>query len=360
MKAYASWPFAIWTFATMTGFTGAVGCSTPPDPVATGGMAGSGGVGGSTGGSSGATGATGGTAGSTDGGPSGGAGGGSADGGPTPEEACLRVATARCQKYNECRPRWLQANLGDVDTCVTQYAATLCRNRLGIEGTSDTPTTLEACTAALTSATCAEFIDNDLAVIACLSLPGALPTGAACGTAAQCQTTTCEIPAGAECGTCGGPLRAAGAPCTSGNQCEKNLQCFNGVCALPGGVGTRCTNSFGCQYPLSCMVDRCEVSANAGESCGTKPCNDRDGLLCRNLVCQPWQLAGPGEPCNNADFRFCSGGGFCTTTGASTEGRCVAAVAAGEPCNDTIGPFCLAWGQCVRGVCKTPDPGMCK
>ena len=359
MRAYASWAFAM---MIGVGLTGAVGCSSPPDPGATGGMAGGGGVGGSTGGSTGATGATGGTGGSPDGGPSGGAGGGSADSGPTPEEACLRLATVRCQKYNECRPRWLQANLGDVDTCVTQYAATSCRNRLGIAGSSDTPATIEACTAALTSATCAQFLDNDLAVSACLPLPGALPTGAACGTPAQCQTTTCEFPAGAECGTCGPPLRAAEAPCTSGNQCESNLQCFNGVCALPGGLGARCTNSFGCQYPLSCLVDRCAVSANAGESCATAPCNDRDGLICRNrnVVCEPWELAGPGEPCNNADFRFCSGAGFCVTTGASTEGTCLAAAGLGAPCNNSVGPFCLPWAQCVGGVCKIPDPGMCK
>jgi hypothetical protein len=354
MKAYATWARAIGTFAMMTGlaFTGAIGCSSPPDPVATGGTAGSGGAGGSTGGSSGTTG------GSTDGGPSGGAGGGSADGGPTPEEACLRVATARCRKYSECRPRWLQANLGDVDTCVTQYAATLCQNRLGIEGTSDTPATLEACTTALTAATCAQFLDNDVAVIACLSLPGALPTGAVCGTAAQCQTTNCEVPAGAECGTCGGPLRTAGAPCTTGNQCEKNLQCFNRVCALPGGVGATCTNSFGCRYPLSCMVDRCEESANAGESCATKPCNDRNGLFCDSGVCREWQLAGTGEVCNYFDFRFCSRGGACSNTGG--DGTCVAAAAVGEPCNNSNGPFCLAWTQCVGGVCKIPNPAMCK
>jgi hypothetical protein len=362
MKAYANWAFAIGAFATMTGlgFTGTVGCSSPDRDV-TGGAAGSGGAGGSTGGSSGATGSTGGTGGSSDGGPSDGAGGGNADGGSTPEEACLHVATAQCQKYVECRLRWLQATLGDFDTCVTQYVATLCRNRLGIEGTSETPATLEACAAARTSATCAQWLDNDVAVSACLPLPGALPTGAACGTPAQCQTMNCEVSASAECGRCGGPLRAAGAPCLSGNQCEKNLQCFNGTCALPGSVGASCSNSFACQYPLSCMVDRCAVSANEGESCATKPCNDRDGLICnRNVVCEPWQLAGPGEPCNNAEARFCSRAGFCVTTGGSTEGTCVAAAALGEPCNDSVGPFCLPWARCIRGVCTIPDPGMCK
>jgi hypothetical protein len=360
MKAYASEVCAIGTFAMMTGlgFTGAIGCSSSPDRVAAGGMAGSGGAGGSTGGSTGATGATGGTGGSTDGGPSGGAGGAGADGGPTPEEACLRLATARCQKYNECRPRWLAASLGDFDTCVTQFAATLCRNRLGIAGTSDTPATLEACTTALASATCAEFLDNDVALLACLPLPGTLPAGAACGLPAQCQTTNCEVPAGSECGTCGGPLRAAGAPCTTGNQCEKNLQCLNRVCALPGGVGAACTNSFGCQYPLSCMIDRCAVSANAGESCATGPCNDRDGLFCDSGVCKQWQLAGTGQPCNHFDFRFCSRAGFCSNTGG--EGTCVAAAVVGEPCNNTNGPFCLPWAQCVGGVCKVSDPGMCK
>ena len=347
---------AKWALVSMAGLglVPAFGCSPAPDPSPTGGAAGTGGAGGS----AGTTGATGGTGGSADGGPGPEMDGGNADAGSMPEEACQRLATARCEKYRQCRPQWLKTSLGNFETCVTQNAATLCRNRLGIEGTSDTPATLDACTAALTTATCAQWLDNDVAVIACLPAPGALPTGAACGTPAQCQTMNCEFATGAECGTCGGPLRAAGVPCTTGNQCEKNLQCFNGLCALPGGPGAPCTNSWGCQYPSACWIDTCVAAANPGESCATRPCNDRDGVVCKNGICQLYEVANPGESCNYSEWRFCVRAGSCSSSTGT--GTCGSAAAIGEACNNTAGPYCLPWASCVQGICKIPDPGMCK
>jgi hypothetical protein len=325
------------------------GCSDAK-PGETGGAGGSGGSSSGTAGASG----SGGTGGATD---AGGAGG--SDGGSSADEACAHEARVSCEKYDECRPWYIRATFGDMDTCVAQYAKTLCRNRLGLADTSDTPAMREACASARKTATCAQFLDNDVALNACLLLePGKRATGAVCGTAQQCQTLRCEARAG-ECGTCGGPLVEAGGACTSGHECASNLQCFDGICGRPRGVGEPCSFSS-CQSALECGNGRCVVPAQLGEPCDfARPCSSEAGLVCGNDVCVAWQFAGTGEPCNNAFGRFCARAGFCRTDSIPNDGICIGAALEGEACNNSTGPFCLPWAECLQGVCKVLQYGMC-
>jgi hypothetical protein len=332
----------------------AIGCSDPV-PGETGGAAGNAGAGGTgTSGSNGAGGAV------DAGGDSGGAGGASADAGPTAEEACEHLARVSCQKYVDCLPWYVPANFGNFDTCMEQYIKTQCRNRIGIEDSSDTPALRQACAAARSAATCAEWSDNALAVSACLLLePGRRATGAACGTAQQCQTIKCDIAPDAECGTCGGPLVGAGAPCMTGNDCESNLECFDGVCGLRRGLGEPCSSLAACRYEFACVDGRCAVPAKAGESCISKPCNSRAGLFCRmsSGVCEPFEFVETGEACDLFEGPFCRGG-VCKTD-VSPKGICAAMVREGEACNDAGGPYCMNWASCVKGVCKIPQPAAC-
>jgi hypothetical protein len=340
-------------------FGGALACSssTPSDDA--GGTGGSGGVGGSTtagaGGAGGTTGGSGGT-----GAQDGGAGDVAVDAGSAIDEACAHLARVSCQKYGECLPWYIPLEFGDIDTCIQQYAATLCRNRLGLEGSGDTPATTEACAAARRAATCAQWFDNDLALSACLSRPGTRTTGAVCGTASQCQSAQCVVPIGMECGRCGGPLVGEGGGCTSSSECASNLQCIDLKCGLPRGLGQRCPNVSACQYDLTCWNGYCVVgTSKAGESCdATTACRVRDGLTCRDGVCIPWQFDGPGEPCIADDSRFCAGTGTCTTTGVSAV--CIPGARDGEPCDHSVGPFCMPSASCIQGFCKTPDIRMCK
>jgi hypothetical protein len=335
------------SIASMLVLVLAMGCSDDhPDPT---GGTGGGGVGGS---------GAGGTSGSGGGAPdAGGAAGG--DGGVTIEEACAHVARVTCQKYSECLPHFVLATFGTIDTCITQYVATLCRNHVGLEDSGDTPAATEACAVARAAATCAQWFDNDVAVSACLPQPGTRATGARCGQASQCQTNVCDIAQGATCGTCGKPLVGAGAPCTSSNECEGNLQCFDGACGLPRGLGQPCSPAGACQYAFQCIGGRCGVPAQAGEACGMVPCRIRAGLTCANNTCVPIQFAGAGEPCDNVE-RFCLGTGFCKMTPPVLNGTCTAGAADGEACNDVAGPYCMPWASCIGGVCKVPDLGICK
>ena len=334
----------------------AFGCSDPV-PGETGGGAGSGG----TGGTAGATGGDGGTGAADAGGGTGGGGAGGADAGPTAQQACEHLGRVTCEKHNECQPSYVPLNFGDTDSCVAQYVKTLCLPRLGLEDSSLTLEDHEACAAARSSATCAQVFNNDLAVSACLfDKPGKRAKGSICGTAQQCQTSRCEIIPINECGTCGPPLAGPGAACATSNDCASNLQCFDGVCGLPRGLGEPCSRNGMCQYEFLCVNGSCAVPAKAGESCATTPCNSRAGLFCRNGVCEPYRYAAPGEACDVVEGPFCRRTGLCKTDMITSRGVCVSGALEGEACNDSGGPYCIAWASCVKGVCKVPSYGMCK
>jgi hypothetical protein len=186
-------------------------------------------------------------------------------------------------------------------------------------------------------------------------------TGSACGTAQQCQTTKCDIPEGAQCGTCGGPLVGAGAPCVTSNDCDSNLQCFDGACGLRRGLGEPCSTASACQYEFTCINHSCQVPARLRQSCLTKPCDAHAGLFCQSgaQVCESFGYVNVGERCDPFEGPFCRGG-FCKLNAGNLPGVCVAMAREGEPCNDEVGPYCENWASCTKGVCKIPDYTTCK
>jgi hypothetical protein len=337
-------------------FGGALACSSSTPSHDAGAAGGSGGVGGSaTAGAGGAGGATG-----ADDGGTGADDGAAGDAGSAVDEACEHLARVTCQKYGECLPYYIPMNFGDMGTCIRQYAGTLCRNLVGIEGSGDTLAATQACAAARSGATCAEWFDNDVAVSACLPRPGTRGTGDVCGTASQCESTNCIVPIGMECGRCGGPLVAEGGSCILSSECAGNLQCIDLLCGLPRRLGQRCPNLSACQYDLTCSSGYCVVgTSKAGEPCdATMACWARDRLICRNGVCEPTQFVGPGEPCDSAAGPICAGTGTCTMSGGG--GVCIPGAREGEPCDHAVGPFCVRWASCIQGFCKTPDIRLCK
>ena len=343
-----------WALACSRGGDEAGGAAAAGSSAAgSSGAAGSAGIGGSSmGGSSGAAGATGvsGAGGAEDGGPR--------DAGSAVDEACAHLARVTCQKYRACLPWYVPLNFGDIDTCIEQYAATQCRNRVGVEDSSETVVTTEACAAARSAATCAQWFDEDVVVSACLPRPGTRPAGAACGTASQCQSMNCVIPVGMECGRCGGPLVGDGGGCVQSSECASNMRCIDQVCGPRRGLGQRCPNVDGCQYDLACWYGECVVgSSNAGEPCDRNTaCKPRIGVVCDNGVCNPWQFAGPGEPCTPSST-FCAAGD-CTMVGERNV--CVAAPREGEACDHFANRFCLPSEICVGGFCKRPDISRCR
>ena len=317
---------------------------------------GSGGAGGA-GGSAGAS-AAGGNAGASiagsggGGGTTGGAGGSSSDGGMTAESACAEYAAVACEKYSKCLPGYFATAFGDMNTCLSRWAEGWCAPRLKVSGSGDTPATTLACAAARRAITCAEWIDGSYSLDVCLPQAGTLPNGATCGTSGQCQSRYCAITRGAACGKCA-PTAAAGGACTTGDGCTGDLQCINDVCVPMPKLGDAC--SLTCAYGLQCLNGRCVATAKAGESCLTKPCDPYGAIECIQGVCQVLQYGNAGDSCDPRIGRSCSRMGFC-----QPNLTCSAGARDGEACAESGGPFCIPFAQCMSGVCKVPDPALCK
>ncbi len=302
----------------------------------------------------------GGSGGSADAGGTGGSGGTAPDSGSTPAQACADLAAAECQKASQCNPWYLAKYFGDLDTCKSRYSMTACTAYLGLNGSSSTAASYEACAAAVSAASCQQWLDGDAALNTCLPMPGMLVSGTTCGDPSQCQTANCNFPSGASCGTCG-PQSGAGAQCTTDGQCSSNLRCLGGLCGTPGGAGATCSTSAPCLNSLACAGGRCAIPAKAGETCSsTLPCDGHAGLFCRNSVCQNLQYVSKGQPCNPAQGRECGQSGFCKGATSTADGTCLAFATDGAACDSTNGPLCMPYARCVSGFCKVADPSSCR
>lgn len=155
--------------------------------------------------------------------------------------ACKEYAVAECHKIAQCNPWLIAAYFEDEAACVKRYETTSgCTARFALRGTSQTVAGLAACTSALTSSTCAEWLDLDpTALAACAAKPGALADGAGCGN---------DGSAGIDCAV-GGFCRITG----SGTQ---------GTCVLPAKDGQACDDQDGpsCLPWATCMGGLCKVS----------------------------------------------------------------------------------------------------
>jgi hypothetical protein len=246
-----------------------------------------------------------------------------------------------------------------MDACVKSLVAISCRFRLNAPGTGDTLATIAVCAAARRTASCGEAFENE--VVACLPQRGSLPNGANCATSSQCQSQFCTVAFGSDCGTCM-PTVAAGGPCTGAlGECAGTLMCVGAVCGTAPKLGEACSQNAGCRFSLACLNGRCMAPANAGESCVNVGCDIVADLTCRNGICERWLYANPGERCDDLAGPRCSRSGDCEKPDGSTSGTCAPPVGEGEACDNLNGPYCLPWLDCTSvGVCKAPDPTVCK
>ena len=298
----------------------------------------------------------------------GGAAGSGADAGSpnedasTPNEdaaaACDEYAVAMCHKLAICNSWFIASYFEDEASCVKRSAtASGCVGSFALLGTSRTVERLEACTSATNRATCAEWLDNDpIALAACIAKPGSLSNGTGCGSDAQCQSGNCRL--SDECGVCG-PARGAGDTCSGADGCAPGLSCNNLVCGRAKGAGETCDSRADCPNSLACNDGHCASPRSAGENCTEDACDAHAGLYCANGVCRTTQYAAPGQHCDWANGLDCAAGGFCRSTGTSSQGTCVAPAKDGESCDDEQGPRCSAWATCTGGHCKLANPATC-
>ena len=311
--------------------------------------------------------------------------------GLTSDKACSDFATAQCNKLEQCEKNGIAARYGDTVTCLSRQKLS-CMNGIEAPGTGNTPTTLEACVAALlpdaaVAYDCADYINSNPPV-ACQAQTGTLANGQACAFNAQCKTAFCAIVKGSNCGLCAEPPKA-GDPCSSVTNCGYALVCSGEtqLCMKWGASGDSCAKGAGtCAYGLGCAVaanqttGTCQPWAKLGAACGTKAtppllCDNSEGLACVKGLCIVASEVHPGQPCGNltttaADagtFALCSAASTCNSPDAGVTGTCAGPAADNQSCDTVADVGCMIPARCVgtatdagvTGTCQLPTGAAC-
>jgi hypothetical protein len=288
----------------------------------------------------------------------------------TPEQACSDASETLCSTLERCAPFFFGVVWTDHATCVARSAFN-CPKSFGLDGTSATPASLEACLMAARGATCGDVFRG---IEACYTQPGTLMNGHACATHAQCQSAFCNpTAAGDGCGVCADKA-AAGAACTVDEQCANGQKCVNiGTLAMPNKIcvayrsqGDACSANEPCTPDLACKSGTCQPPDAPGAMCSNMPdtCSAATtGDTCVAGICKSsLKIAKAGETCGldlvAQTFTVCTGAAMCKTTGTSSV--CLAAAEDGAACNPATGPHCMPPAYCDNGLCKLRDPTSCR
>lgn len=176
----------------------------------------------------------------------------------------------------------------------------------------------------------------DLAVLVCVLVK---PSGAACGSGAECASAICRQ------GGC--VLPDDGEPCDPGAPCAGDLRCIARFgqyrCAAPSPEYCAFEAEFRCAAGERCVDHRCDAAPKppAGEACLLGYC--AAGLVCRDKVCNLPDRA--GTPCAGEKPTECGPSGSCL------EGTCGEPLAEGAAC--ALGQRCSLVDNlvCAAGVC---------
>jgi hypothetical protein len=291
--------------------------------------------------------------------------------------ACADVVKERCDLVDKCTGGVaITTNYGTAAVC-NERGVLACLANFAAPGTGTTAATLEAC--AMTSETCADFLDNNPPAV-CLPQPGGVAAGGACGASAQCQSAFCAVPKNAICGVCAAKPKA-GDSCASVG-CGQGLTCTKAseLCVVPAAAGGACGKDLPCGNGLSCigasgmMMGQCLADATAMNApCDAKvgpDCEKNLGLYCSPLTktCAAVTFADATQPCGvlAGGVAACKAGAQCLIPAGQKSGTCIAPAADGAKCDTVAGPPCLRLAECVvtvgstSGVCTQPDPTSCK
>jgi hypothetical protein len=277
----------------------------------------------------------------------------------------------------------------------------VCQVEISAPGAS-TDAGLGACASAIKDATPTCGAANAAACNGVADAPGTLPTGAPCGSSAQCGSGVCKAPSLRTCGVCatriaiglacdslkgerctedascvlpiGSPsgtctrLSDVGGPCGGGESCKKPLNCDRATkkCVPEGTNGAACETNGDCAEPLVCGPGNTCVQPNAtGAPCspgfsrtGCKPKDTSDVGTKTCVAPIPPIAVEPGGACGSG--RDCRTGSCYTPTGAS-QGTCPAVLADGSPCDPKDkSKTCEQFAECVGGTCLLFDARTCK
>jgi hypothetical protein len=283
-------------------------------------------------------------------------------------QICSDYASAYCQYIQTCSKTAIQIRFGSADVCVAQFKAS-CLITAGLPHTGVTAGWQTACTNALPTWSCPDFLFSENPPPDCQVAVGSLPNGAACAVRSQCQSGFCAAPVGAACGTCG-PPPAAGDPC-SDTGCAAGYRCVgtppaceaNAMLGGACGQGIPCTSGLLCSGSTSTTMGTCQPAPDTVNApCTLSPgCDIDQGLACNVMsdTCQTVRISLPRGPCNVVDDQEAS-----CQAGSCIHGTCLANPLLGAPCSLT-GASCITPAHCVvedggtTGTCQIRGQTAC-
>ena len=281
--------------------------------------------------------------------------------GPTQAEACSAFMQAYCSKQQQCWPLELEANSGDLATCVTRGVAD-CMKLFG-ERTAVTPAGLMKCTDEYGKETCADVLNRVNGSPDCSELRGPVGPQQSCASGWECAEGCCVLASGAACPVCT-PKKLVGSACATSFDCDDGLLCSDAhVCAVPRALGELCGAQSPCRRELTCKGGHCAARGEAGAPCdpNADDCDGYQGLFCngKTSACEALGLAYGGEPCGYLEgypgsYTICVGGADCKL-GAQGVGKCVGPLALGAACKADAFPLCAYPATCAQGQCKNED-----
>ena len=306
-------------------------------------------------------------------------------GGPTkgsgdgPVAACgCDHAASLCEKLDTCAPFLVKVIYGDAASCADRLTKA-CTEQCKSPGSGMTETSILACEAALSTASCTDVFTN--AIAAC-SFRGTLAHGEVCGDSSQCASGFCSH-GGNLCGACAAK-GAAGAACpsASNDECQTGLVCSQGkICAPSAVLGGACDdNTQPCPTGMFCTSAKtCAATVATGADCPGSYLNLENGTLCsgKGSASNPQTAkqigtAPVGAPCglapgDNAGPTLCAPGsvGACTLVsggialfGIPTKGICAGEIPDDYPCQTDDN--CQAGALCISNLCKIPSGRYCE
>lgn len=313
--------------------------------------------------------------------------------GPSIQQACMDVATARCTERSTCSSlagatgpgASLIRVYGDMPTCLSREALA-CTNGLAAPRTGNSPAKVELCVKAFATYSCQDFFDSNPP--ADCAVTGSLANATTCTFNGQCTSGYCQGTKTSACGVCADPP-VAGADCT-GSSCGHNQRCVaaSSTCQAVLSLNGACDATHPCDNGLACVgatttaTGTCQTAGAAlGAACGAgmPACDGSLGLYCGGpngaKTCMAIAFVGDGMPCGllaDGTRADCIGGDCYAATGLATGsnlGTCKAdasETAANPACDTVLGPGCLAPARCVlaegggtTGICKVPVASMC-
>lgn len=233
-------------------------------------------------------------------------------------------------------------------------------------------------------------LDAGATGVGCGRCAASIPSGNRCGplVAGQCISGTrcfggvCTVQTVTDEGArCASDTGGQSAPCRSGLSCRFQLSTRDYRCLPRGAVGDECGSTTDCQRGLSCLtgesIARCAPPTPEGAPCGGAVAACEPGTVCApatgdagapsdssgvtQLVCRRVTRAAAGEACDGVATICVDGACAREATGSGLAGICPTVIPDGQPCapNDAL-HVCDLWAECLDGVCKIPDPGVCR